>query len=225
MWFWTSGRSLYACVRGNPRCPQRRPMCYRFICACAGEPGRQKALTISTGVYLRVCGGTPEQQNQQLAGGGLSARVRGNQEDTWATQPATRVYLRVCGGTAGRILQPETGSGLSPRVRGNPAASLGDGREPGSIPACAGEPSYTAPATSATPVYPRVCGGTVRGVATPLHPGGLSPRVRGNQPGNRALAAHTGSIPACAGEPRGAGGPLRDGTVYPRVCGGTLLGN
>ena len=53
----------------------------------------------------------------------------------------SRVYPRVCGGTLRSAHAEGTRKGLSPRVRGNrrdPASSPG---RPGSIPACAGEPS------------------------------------------------------------------------------------
>ena len=55
----------------------------------------------------------------------------------------------------------------------------------------------------------------------PMNQGGLSPRVRGNQPATVPGASAVGSIPACAGEPSSphAGGVARQ--VYPRVCGGT----
>ena len=70
-------------------------------------------------------------------------------------------------------------------------------------------------------VYPRVCGGTVRGEGVGRLAPGLSPRVRGN-PGlageDRECA---GSIPACAGEPRVWYRWRLLSRVYPRVCGGT----
>ena len=93
---------------------------------------------------------------------------------------------------------------------------------PGSIPACAGEPSSSLLSTSAGRVYPRVCGGTYGG-AGPTAPGrGLSPRVRGNPPGGIFQRQAERSIPACAGEPKIDFGGGLTGWVYPRVCGGTL---
>ena len=50
--------------------------------------------------------------------------------------------------------------GLSPRVRGNQDVGLGGEQEPGSIPACAGEPPGCAASPRMERVYPRVCGGT-----------------------------------------------------------------
>ncbi len=71
------------------------------------------------------------------------------------------------------------------------------------------------------PVYPRVCGGTLRAACSDPIRRGLSPRVRGNLRSPVRPPLRAGSIPACAGE------PVRDkirpypATVYPRVCGGT----
>ena len=50
---------------------------------------------------------------------------------------------------------------------------------------------------------------------------GLSPRVRGNRPGQRRKIHQGRSIPACAGEPRLRQTPPAKTRVYPRVCGGT----
>ena len=52
---------------------------------------------------------------------------------------------------------------------------------------------------------------------------GLSPRVRGNHSGPRALGDDRGSIPARAGEPSLPQSLNRAGKVYPRACGGTEL--
>ena len=94
----------------------------------------------------------------------------------------------------------------------------------GSIPAYAGEPSSSIPFAMLGEVYPRVCGGTF----LPLHIsgglGGLSPRMRGNQCTNAALARAGRSIPAYAGEPPPRLRPRMPSGVYPRVCGGTVEG-
>ena len=90
-----------------------------------------------------------------------------------------------------------------------------------SIPACAGEPTAPAAPAAPSPVYPRVCGGTViepSGLSTEP---GLSPRVRGNRYGRRNGERDRGSIPACAGEPTEQKANKTLQKVYPRVCGGT----
>ncbi len=52
-------------------------------------------------------------------------------------------------------------------------------------------------------------------------PGGLSPRVRGNQYTSAMTTTDPRSIPACAGEPSARDTSKRKSRVYPRVCGGT----
>ena len=74
-------------------------------------------------------------------------------------------------------------------------------------------------------VYPRVCGGTDHAPHPAARLLGLSPRVRGNRPGQRRNANIWGSIPACAGEPEPDASGFSTVQVYPRVCGGTHAGH
>ena len=127
----------------------------------------------------------------------------------------------MCGGTDSGSGPRRGQSGLSPRVRGNhPRGHWLDERE-GSIPACAGEPSAPRAGALTRPVYPRVCGGTCTMPLGKIGDVGLSPRVRGNLPGELERVVVAGSIPACAGEPTTCPSNSRCTTVYPRVCGGT----
>ena len=188
-----------------------------------------------------MCGGTTIRNMNEGEEGGLSPRVRGNRMPTatmWsiprsipacagepgfrdAVRGMTAVYPRVCGGTL-IISSPVSGCrGLSPRVRGNPPAPLQAIHTPGSIPACAGEPTTPAPLQAIPAVYPRVCGGTRPAKASPKSGGGLSPRVRGNPDSPRDSRPATRSIPACAGEPSWPSSSRLTSRVYPRVCGGT----
>ena len=113
--------------------------------------------------------------------------------------------------------------GLSPRVRGNqrhgwlPALALR------SIPAGAGEPRVICWLVCSRAVYPRGCGGTRRWGEHRRHPGGLSPRVRGNQQLRDDLNGGQRSIPAGAGEPSSAWIPFPLARVYPRGCGGISI--
>ena len=228
-------------VRGNPSEPPPGPVLRRSIPACAGEPLICHLPNRHHRVYPRVCGGTRQQRATRMRPWGLSPRVRGNRRtantprcrnrsipacagepDTLIYQtPGGEVYPRVCGGT---LYHKESGykyRGLSPRVRGNPLDLDLAPNTVGSIPACAGEPPGRRLSPSPSPVYPRVCGGTVPGGAI-LNPGqGLSPRVRGNRRLAGGGAVRPGSIPACAGEPRRQGIRIAALEVYPRVCGGT----
>ena len=133
------------------------------------------------------------------------------------------VYPRVCRGTAARLHGTHRSAGLSPRVQGN-LPSLGYfGKQPWSIPACAGEPSLSLASLAASEVYPRVCRGTVTTMPERQSGGGLSPRVQGNHPPGENLTMGERSIPACAGEPIPPLSQRSSGGVYPRVCRGTAF--
>ena len=111
------------------------------------------------------------------------------------------VYPRVCGGTLAVSSAAVLLGGLSPRVRGNLDATVQARMSAGSIPACAWEPLGEGVVYRFEAVYPRVCGGTLKALASDLNVAGLSPRVRGNPTRMRRWDACWGSIPACAGEP------------------------
>src|SRR5690606_22409517 len=91
--------------------------------------------------------------------------------------------------------------GLSPRVRGNRLDLDAVDVEPGTIPACAGEPVSAQEMAAKRGDYPRVCGGTQTSSPVSTASAGLSPRARWNPP----------CISCSARAPRD----------YPRVCGGT----
>ena len=193
------------------------------IPACAGEPFSSVSVMCFAEVYPRVCGGTYSAERVLRLHRGLSPRVRGNLEGqnpalgdvrsipACAGEPRgsesgprrCTVYPRVCGGTSRVRIRPSEMYGLSPRVRGNLLKGIYTRLDSGSIPACAGEPTDPPIPITEVWVYPRVCGGTVTGVAIPQPTGGLSPRVRGNQFPHPAESSMRGSIPACAGEPGG----------------------
>ena len=168
-----------------------------------------------------MCGGTPIPPPPTREKQGLSPRVRGNHKPIIAANPDKRsipacagepaqckiiaeilqVYPRVCGGTRVKAAASFASRGLSPRVRGNRLRPRPGPAGKGSIPACAGEPSIGSRNAAFSRVYPRVCGGTATGRFQAVAGVGLSPRVRGNQPGRLRRPVRQGSIPACAGEP------------------------
>ena len=200
--FW---KGLSPRVRGNPQPTKRHSAPARSIPACAGEPYRGTYNGFVQRVYPRVCGGTERSDDPAVWVQGLSPRVRGNQslpgskpQRSWsipacAGEPqigrcgawAPTVYPRVCGGTVEGGAKYMSVEGLSPRVRGNPVHQRIHEAAPRSIPACAGEPSWSIRFSFCLKVYPRVCGGTSDNRAFSLRLNGLSPRVRGNQ-----LAVH-----------------------------------
>ena len=148
-------------VRGNQSQCGQMATPLRSIPACAGEPAELDFHCARSKVYPRVCGGTQGHGHQLQSRLGLSPRVRGNpacppalpghirsipacagephRVDPHCSSP--RVYPRVCGGTAQQPGAARRHSGLSPRVRGNLPALSAPAVRPGSIPACAGEPS------------------------------------------------------------------------------------
>ena len=187
-------------VRGNPKSIANR-YCYpRSIPACAGEPKKAGSKT-AAGRSIPACAGEPR-------------RIPCPHPPSW-------VYPRVCGGTHRYASVDVAGRGLSPRVRGNlhPVPFLFLPRR--SIPACAGEPLTACRLSTATTVYPRVCGGTVHARCLACCRHGLSPRVRRNLVCGARPAFVPGSIPACAGEPPSSEWARWWCWVYPRVCGGT----
>ena len=172
---------------------------------------------------------------------GLSPRVRGNRlrrspgtrcggsiparaGEPWLSKLWWRVcpvYPRACGGTEIGNMGFTTADGLSPRVRGNHRPLVRVQLPRRSIPARAGEPRRFFWWWSPGWVYPRACGGTWEGFGRFGRRIGLSPRVRGNQPGHPAVQVPLRSIPARAGEPQDRFSHRWQMWVYPRACGGT----
>ena len=228
-------------MRGNRDVAKADESTRGSIPAHAGEPGRGHTLLGAKRVYPRACGGTMKGLGNVLVESGLSPRMRGNPErrqrgqhqegsiPAHAGEPqrlarqqaARRVYPRACGGTEeapGRMLP---GLGLSPRMRGNLLRCCARDITPGSIPAHAGEPGGDRGPQQRHRVYPRACGGTIADTAHRFRTPGLSPRMRGNQHGQRFVKPSYGSIPAHAGEPCGDWLGWDIDRVYPRACGGT----
>ena len=191
------------------------------IPACAGDPHRVVSSGRVQRVYPRVCGGTFELVLHPRLAEGLSPRVRGNPAQARSENRVPRsipacageppcplrqhglcaVYPRVCGGTPEPCKPITTNRGLSPRVRGNPSGGAAPYMLVGSIPACAGEPDPFLFVLVVVPVYPRVCGGTLKRLCFLIGESGLSPRVRGNHMDEINQVTNPRSIPACAGEP------------------------
>ena len=136
--------------------------------------------------------------------------------------PVGAVYPRVCGGSLRRWKPSGRNAGLSPRVRGKRATTIAQTIELRSIPACAGEAVTGRPRYPRPWVYPRVCGGSRTRCDVIAVQRGLSPRVRGKQPGQQKAGHQRRSIPACAGEARAGLRHTAGRGVYPRVCGGSV---
>ena len=238
------GYGLSPRVRGNLQAIAERVRIDGSIPACTGEPAISTNAAICVAVYPRVYGGTVPRAAGGYRRRGLSPRVRGNPapdgqgrpspgsipactgEPASSRRPPTTcpVYPRVYGGTSAASRNRRSGPGLSPRVRGNPARERAGREQPGSIPACTGEPQALGIAPQWHPVYPRVYGGTASASDISQASIGLSPRVRGNRVHAVPLPACRGSIPACTGEPDDFEVENWFPAVYPRVYGGTSAG-
>ena len=170
----------------SPRLRGNRRLCLvvvsnpRSIPAPAGEPEVRSPLTSLNAVYPRACGGTTCKAGIKLPQSGLSPRLRGNRPRTRypkshrrsipapAGEPLDRsrplgngrVYPRACGGTCSKTKPWPLGIGLSPRLRGNHTEPVTPRASLRSIPAPAGEPTWTPGVSGLAKVYPRACGGT-----------------------------------------------------------------
>ena len=238
---WYPPLGLSPRVRGNHTRGIDGKTCGRSIPARAGEPAVSATEVISLSVYPRACGGTYKNAPIPILAMGLSPRVRGNRSGSngihrhsrsipaRAGEPERRgcsvhhreVYPRACGGTELSVLRLAEVLGLSPRVRGNRQEQRSTLPSLRSIPARAGEPTRASQETCASTVYPRACGGTGPTIADIFLVTGLSPRVRGNLPGQPLEESYTRSIPARAGEPPSGSTSKKSQAVYPRACGGT----
>ena len=153
--------------------------------------------------YPRVCGGTFWNGGFRLAKSGLSPRVRGNASSSSSSSLLSGTIPACAGERWPRSWGTRSIGGLSPRVRGNAFPSLACYYTMGTIPACAGERRRPLPPARPCGDYPRVCGGTIEGVAPYVQNKGLSPRVRGNGCLVVSWLFVSGTIPACAGERNG----------------------
>ena len=130
-----------------------------------------------------------------------------------------RVHPRVCGESEGAYRVLDYQQGPSPRVRGIRRHRHRPQPDPGSIPACAGNPSACLSCSGWRTVHPRVCGESAAGLNALAARHGPSPRVRGIPPERSRFQLLVGSIPACAGNPLARPNGRRPQGVHPRVCG------
>ena len=157
-------RSIPACA-GEPGATGAKGDAKQVYPRVCGEPHGTGNDLRKRAVYPRVCGGTPTWCYCDRRRRGLSPRVRGNRLQglpvhrpvrsipACAGEPQAlhliehlrKVYPRVCGGTSGRGFVHQGRYGLSPRVRGNLGVPTCRAAQPGSIPACAGEPETGRP--------------------------------------------------------------------------------
>ena len=129
------------------------------------------------------------------------------------------VHPRVRGEAASWMVEATAGMGPSPRARGSRRQHDLNLVSVGSIPACAGKPSWTTTQTDRSWVHPRVRGEARRPAALSTFAWGPSPRARGSPRKPHPPSAASGSIPACAGKPRRHRREVPLVGVHPRVRG------
>ena len=183
--------------------------------SCTKATANQLRLFLQAGAYWLMWG---------LRMGSIPA-CAGEPRRASAFPQSTRVYPRMCGGAVTMVRDDYAAKGLSPHVRGSPQDQWDGLLLPGSIPACAGEPSSRMAAFRRPWVYPRMCGGAHRPARMRPIFTGLSPHVRGSPARAPFRSPSEGAIPACAGEPTFSVRTWAFRRVYPRMCGGAGFAN
>ena len=211
----------------------------RFIPACAGNTGRERASHGSAPVHPRVRGehqdslvslpslagssprarGTPGQPRVAAVAGRFIPACAGNTYLTPTYWEMATVHPRVRGE---HVLADEAlrvGDGSSPRARGTPGGFPAGVPLSRFIPACAGNTAAWHGWSTPPAVHPRVRGEHTRRRRARRSGRGSSPRARGTQ--QRHVADHVVRrfIPACAGNTRRRGRSARRLAVHPRVRG------
>ena len=228
-------------ARGHPGTETTPSADTGSIPACAGAPSKRGRGQPVGGVYPRLRGGTRCRSGAGSCVWGLSPLARGHREagipfhqidgsiPACAGAPRSfilcekrlQVYPRLRGGTEG-IDERNVGMlGLSPLARGHLRTGAGRNRGVGSIPACAGAPSFLIGLLRFQRVYPRLRGGTIGEYCEAAAAEGLSPLARGHHRRMDVRKRGRRSIPACAGAPARFLWRSRTARVYPRLRGGT----
>ena len=115
--------------------------------------------------------------------------------------------------------------GSSPHARGTRRHQYQCQRQPGIIPACAGNTASHTPTSRRRWDHPRMRGEHPSSARIPLRQLGSSPHARGTQVNVTADQTPGGIIPACAGNTRTGRCPGRPGRDHPRMRGEHHHGN
>ena len=116
-------------------------------------------------------------------------------------------------------------TGPSPLTRGSRDQHPQRGREPGSIPAHAGQPATSRRWARACRVHPRSRGAAKAKAGLDMRDRGPSPLTRGSQRPQRQGKRFVGSIPAHAGQPVVASQLRQPRRVHPRSRGAAFVGS
>ena len=143
----------------------------------------------------------------------------GNAFGRLPARPLYPVHPRVCGERVCPRHRVVISSGSSPRVRGTPHRCYRSKDRTRFIPACAGNASARAAASSMRTVHPRVCGERFFRAKPAMVMNGSSPRVRGTRFEGLGVVGDPRFIPACAGNASSRSSVSVSSAVHPRVCG------
>ena len=193
-------RGLSPRVRGNPETAQGMAHLPRSIPASAGQPRMRQPDPSLGRVYPRECGATIDEVSEVFMVA-VYPRECGQPQHPYCRPYRPPVYPRECGATYRDLRFTSAFTGLSPRVLGNHRCHLVTSFNQRSIPASAGQPSYSTHRDLHQRVYPRECGATIARTGYPVGAPGLSPRVRGNLQCWQVPWVSYRSIPASAGQP------------------------
>ena len=156
------------------------------------------ALESSAGSSPRMRG-TPRYHRCPGIADGIIPAYAGNTIPPVSTPAARRDHPRVCGEHISRNMTSLLTWGSSPRMRGTLKAYNHGNRNPGIIPAYAGNTTLQSRRPDQHGDHPRVCGEHCVGVHFAFEAAGSSPRMRGTPAVVIADNPHYWIIPAYAG--------------------------
>ena len=192
---------------------------FGIIPAHAGNTGVTCSPTPWSWDHPRACGEHSEKSNQSSLLMGSSPRMRGTQIQercgarcvgiipahagntscSWRCLRSYWDHPRACGEHLKLGQGAKVGRGSSPRMRGTHEIPALGRRDPGIIPAHAGNTLNAAKIVVTTRDHPRACGEHQLTTGGDVQKAGSSPRMRGTLYGRYSLPTASGIIPAHAG--------------------------
>ena len=163
--------------------------------------------------------GTPRYHRCPGIADGIIPAYAGNTIPPVSTPAARRDHPRVCGEHISRNMTSLLTWGSSPRMRGTLKAYNHGNRNPGIIPAYAGNTTLQSRRPDQHGDHPRVCGEHCVGVHFAFEAAGSSPRMRGTRQLRQLGRQRPRIIPAYAGNTMACKPFLRPIRDHPRVCG------
>ena len=226
-------------MRGThrPRCSIRSLS--GIIPAYAGNTNAHVVISLLAGDHPRVCGEHQCPRGHISTSWGSSPRMRGTPSGIQTLGTTVRIipayagntsiehrkrrwnwdHPRVCGEHLSNWLRTNASSGSSPRMRGTRCVQLRPCRQPGIIPAYAGNTSIEHRKRRWNWDHPRVCGEHMVSRSLAMASLGSSPRMRGTRRRSAIRTRTCGIIPAYAGNTLLLSVAFVAMVDHPRVCG------